>query len=313
LRGRRAANRLPVRESRPGLVETFGAWILFGLVGLATVATYARIEPEDLYHTSVGGLAGGFGRALVYVNHPVGLVAIGTLAISVDRLGTRPLLLAGAVLAVALCLVVTVPGVVEQDDLDAKPVNAVPAAGVAIALALSLLALRRGALGRLGPRLRGDPARIVIAGLLLVAAIPWLFAELGFYAPWPFLSEEARPEPGEPALRAVHLGRHHGMNGVLLALTALALSRVLPQLQREWLRLGLAAYLSLMLVYGLMNAAQDFWLEQVVKRNWTDERLPTVIRPALSGGWALLVAGATALFVTYVLINRSARRPSAGR
>lgn len=223
----------------------------------------------------------------------------------------------------ALCLVVVVPGVVEQDDLDAKPVNAVPAAGVVMALALSVFALRRGGLGRLGPRLRGDPARLVIIGLLLVVSIPWLFAELGFYAPWPFLSEQVRPEPGDPALRAVHLGRHHGMNGALLAVAALALSRVLPQLQREWLRLALAAYLSLMLAYGLMNAAEDFWLEQLVKRDWTDERLPTVIRPAPSGGWAVLVAGAAAVFVTWLtgarLIQRrplsrgrAERRPSAG-
>jgi hypothetical protein len=299
--------------SGPRLVETVGVWLLFGLFGLATVVTYTRIEPEDLYHTSVGGLAGGLGRALVYLNYPVGLVAIATLALSLDRLGTRPLWVGSAVLAAALCLVVTIPGVVEQDDLDAKAVNAVPAVGVAIALALCLLAVRRGGLGRLGPRLRGDPARLVIVGLLLVASIPWLFAELGFYAPWPFLGEEVRPEPGNPTLSAVHLGRHHGMNGVLFAMTALALSRVLPQLQRGWLRIALAAYLSLMLVYGLMNAAEDFWLEQVVKRDWTDERLPTVIRPSATVGWAVLVACATAVFVSWLVYCRARRQPSADR
>ena len=189
--------------------------------------------------------------------------------------------------------------------------NALPAAGVALAFTLSLLALRRGGLGRAGLRLPADRARIVLGAILITAAIPWIFAELGFYAPRPFLAEEVRPEPDEPALRAVHLGRHHGMDGVLLALTALALSRTLPQLRREWLRLALAAYLSLMLVYGLANAAQDFWLEQVVKRDWTDERLPTVIRPALSVEWAVLVSAAAAVYVIWLALCRARPQLSA--
>jgi hypothetical protein len=298
---------------RPRLGETFGVWLLCGLIGVATVITYARIEPDELYHTSVGGLEGGLGRALVYLNYPVALAAIATLGISLDRLGARPMWLVPAGVAVVLCAMVAAPGVVDQDDLDAKPVNALPAAGVALALALSLLALRRGGLGRLGPRLPGDVIRVAVAGLLLVAAIPWIFAELGFYAPWPFLAEEVRPEPEEPALRAVHLGRHHGMDGTLLALIALALSRVLPQLRREWLRRALAAYLSLMLVYGLANAAQDFWLEQVVKRDWTDERLPTVIRPSLSVEWAVLVLAAAVIYVSWLALRPQVQQPSVDR
>jgi hypothetical protein len=300
-------------RERPGLGETFGVWLVCGLIGVATVVTYARIEPDELYHTSVGGLEGGFGRALVFLNYPVALAAIATLAVSLDRLGTRPMWLVAAGVAVVLCALVSAPGVVDQDDLDAKPVNALPAAGVALGFALFVLALRRGGLGRLGPRLRGDVIRVALAGVLLVAAIPWIFAELGLYAPWPFLAEEVRPEPEEPSLRAVHLGRHHGMDGTLLALTALALSRVLPQLRREWLRLVLAAYLSLMLVYGLANAAQDFWLEQVVKRDWTDERLPTVIRPALSVEWAVLVVAGAAVYVSWLALRRRAPQPSSDR
>jgi hypothetical protein len=298
---------------RPGLVETFGVWLLCGLIGVATVVTYARIRPDELYHTSVGGLEGGFGRALVFLNYPVALAAIATLAVSLDRLGTRPMWLVWAGAAVVLCAMVAAPGVVDQDDLDAKPVNALPAAGVALAFALFLLALRRGGLGGRGPRLRGDPIRMVVAGLLFIAAIPWIFAELGFYAPWPFLAEEVRPEPEEPALRAVHLGRHHGMDGTLLGLSALALSRVLPELRREWLRLTQAAYLSLMFVYGLANAGQDFWLEQVVKRDWTDERLPSVIRPALSVEWAVLLLAAAAIYVSWLVLRRVEPRPSEDR
>jgi hypothetical protein len=242
----------------------------------------------------------------------VALAAIATLAVSLDRLGTRAPWPALTGLAVLLCTTVVVPGVVDQDDLDAKAVNALPAAGVVLALGLSVVAALRGGVGRPYPCVRGDSARLVLAVVLLVAAIPWVFAELGFYAPSPFLADEVRPEPEEPSIRAVHLGRHHGMDGVLLALTALALSRNLPQLRSERLRLSLAAYLSLMLVYGLANAAQDFWLEQVVKRDWTDERLPTVIRPSVSSGWAVLVAVAAVVYVSWLWRRRAAPRPSAG-
>jgi hypothetical protein len=306
---RRAAGRLPL-TGQPSLVENFGVWLAFALVGLATVVTYARVEPEELYHTSVDGLAGGLGRALVFVNYPVALAAIATLAVSLDRIGTTPpwLVLAGT--AAVLCAIVAVPGVVEQGDLDAKVVNTLPAMGVVLALGLSLEAARRGGLGRLTPYREGDRARIALAAVLLVAAVPWLFAELGFYAPWPFLADEVRPEPEEPALRAVHLGRHHGMDGTLLALTALGLSRSLPQLRREWLRLALGAYLSLLLVYGLANAAQDFWLEQVVKRDWTDERLPAVIRPSLSADGGVLIVAAAAVYVTWLLLRRAGPPPS---
>jgi hypothetical protein len=58
-----------------------------------------------------------------------------------------------------------------------------------------------------------------------------------------------------------------------------------------------------MLVYGLANAAQDFWLEQVVKRDWTDERLPTVIRPSLSVEWAVLVTAAAAVYLSWLLVR----------
>jgi plastocyanin len=41
-----------------------------------------------------------------------------------------------------------------------------------------------------------------------------------------------------------------------------------------------------MLLYGLANALEDFWPEQLVKRGTTDARLPSMIRPAVSPEWA---------------------------
>jgi hypothetical protein len=306
---RRAPDRLPV-TARPGLVETFAVWSLFALVGLATVVTYARVEPEELYNTSVGGFAGGLGRALVFVNYPVVLAAVAMLAVSLDRLGAKPVWLALAGVAVLLCATVAAPGVVDEDDLDAKTANALPATGVLLALGLSLQAAREGGLGRLAPWRGSDAARVAIATFVLVAAIPWGFAELGFFAPWPFVAEEFSAASGEPGIRAVHLGRHHGMDGALLVLTALALSRVVVDLRHGRLRFALAAYLSILFVYGVANATQDFWLEQVVKRGWTDERLPDVIRPSLSLEWTVLLAAAAAVFLTWR--RRAMPRPSGG-
>jgi len=110
------------------------------VAALLDVITYSRIRPEDLYHTSRGGLAGGLGRALVFLNYPTAIIAIAIVILVADRTRwTWP-----AILAVALCAVIVVPGVVDQSDLDAKWINVVPAVGVLIALwsTRALMAMR---------------------------------------------------------------------------------------------------------------------------------------------------------------------------
>lgn len=289
------------KERRPGFHEVVAVWALGATATLAVVATYARLPPEALYNTQDDGLAGGLGRALVFLNFPWALVAIAVALLAADRLDERWADVAAAV-AIALSLVVVVPGVVDQSDLDARPVNAIPAAGVALALALTLSGLGRGGLGARAARGRGDGARLALALVLVVPAIPWWFAELGFYVSdvpilgSVFLAEEVVPEPGHREIRAVHLGHHHGTDGVLFALAALALSRQLGSMCRARLRTALALYLSLMLVYGLANAAQDFWLEQVVKRGTTHVELPSFLRPDLDLGWMFLVLAAAAVY-----------------
>jgi len=57
----------------------------------------------------------------------------------------------------------------------------------------------------------------------------------------------------------------------------------------------LAAYLSLMAVYGLGNMANDFWTEQIWKRGWTNWQFPDLLQPSLSVGWGLIVLGAALL------------------
>ena len=108
---------------------------------------------------------------LVYLNYPFALVAIALLAILADRLRGRLVLV--AVLAALLCAVVFWPGVVEQSDLDAKPLNALPALGVLLTGILTVVALARGGLGRSRPFGGGwDLARVAFAVILVARFAP---------------------------------------------------------------------------------------------------------------------------------------------
>jgi hypothetical protein len=288
-----------------------GIWCLWALAAIAVVVTYSRISAQELYNVSGGGLEGGAGRALVFVVYPIALVALAVLLIVFGRL-EGGLERGAAVAAAALCATVVVPGVVDQSDLDARPVNALAAIGVAAAVVLTGLAVARGGIGEPLPFSRADVVRLAAAAFLFVAALPWLFAELGFYLDGIpvldpiFMSEELFADNGQ-AKAAVHLGDHHGTNGVLLAWTALALSRTVPTMRDGLRRTVLVVYLCLMLVYGLAIALEDFWLEQLVKRDVTSVRLPNMIRPDLSPAWGAIVA-VTAVLAVFALRHGGAAR-----
>lgn len=250
-------------------------WALLGLVCAAVFVTYARLD--DLYHFSQEGPAGGAGRVLVLLNFPIAIAAVGIVAVLLEHGVPR----AAAALAIGLCALT--PFTVDQDDLDARLVNAGPALGVALTVALTVAARPER---RLAARLPLDRVRVVLAIILLVIAFPWMFADLGFYAPDPILADE--PSPDEP-IPAVHLGHHHGMDGALLGLCALLLTRIARSRAAQ-------AVLALMFVYGAGNAIQDGWLEQVEKRGWTDVGLPSLIYPKLSLAWLALIAAAGAVY-----------------
>ena len=272
-------------------------WTMFGIVATEIVVTYSRIPPAKLYSVSDTGIGAGFGRVLVFLNFPVALAALPVIVLAADRLRRGPAI-ATAIVAAGLCSVVFWPGIVDQYDLDGRWVNALPAAGVGLAVALSLAA----GLHRERVRLRAAPA------LLLLLAIPWLAAELGFHL------------DGVPGLRsifltgkvvgeraAVHLGHHHGMDGVLLTFAALLLVPLVRRIRAPALRLLAGLYLGLELAYGLANTAQDAWLEQVAKRGWTTHVIPSVLHPALSLPW-LGIALAAAVFAALILRPVPARR-----
>jgi len=295
-----------------GLGEAFVAWSLAGLVLLAVCVTYARLPASELYHTSVEGLPGGLGRAVVVLNFPLALVALAILGLVADRADSlRADVL--CLVAAALCAVTVVPGVVEQSDLDAKAVNAIPASGVGLAFVLTVLtALRHGA-GALRGRVSGDRVRLVLLVVLAIVGLPWIAAALGFYLDDVpglgfVMAGDVVPEQGAPEMRAVHLGQHHGLDGTLLAAVALLLSRQLGFMRRARLRVLVGAYLAFMLVYGLANVLQDFWLEQLEKRGTTAMDIPSMILPAASVEWLALLAAAAAVYALLAWTTPPPRR-----
>jgi hypothetical protein len=277
-------------------------WALFAVVAVAILVTYSRLPVRELYHVSRSGLSGGASRVLVFLNFPLALVAIAILVLLAVRLSSRSATVA-AVLGIVFCAAIFWPGVVKQSDLDARPVNAIAALGVFVALSLTVVTARR--LGRPPPPVRqsGDWLRIVVAAAAPTLAFPWMAADLGLsFDGVPVLgtlyqSGELRAQPGVSGLHpAVHHGHHHGMDGVLLVLSALLLSRLLISVSAIWLRWTLGAYLALMLCYGTGNIANDFWLEQVVKRGWTDWEIPDVTTPKASAAWGVIVLAAAAVW-----------------
>jgi hypothetical protein len=260
-------------------------WALLLATAAVVAITYSRLPPEELYNVSEEGLALGLGRALVFLNYPVSLVAIPIAWLAAERIGSRGGFWAAGV-ATVLCAVTAWPGVVDQKDLDAKVVNVVPAIGAAIAFLLSL----RAPWERVG-RLRLDPLRVAIGVAAWVVGSVWIAAVLGFYFPGDlFLGEEIR-RGGDGSLGpAVHLGDHEGLDAALLVTSALVLTRYRP-------RLAVGFVLGLMLAYGLAVEWRDFWFEQVVKRDWTSWTPPQVLTPRLSLAWgALLLLAAAVAF-----------------
>jgi drug/metabolite transporter superfamily protein YnfA len=268
----------PSANRQPLPLEVVAVWTLFAVDAAAMLVTYSRLPARELYHVSGSGLTGGLSRVLVFSNFSTALVAIAILALLADRTPDRRVRVA-ALGGVILCAAVFWPGVVKEADLDARPVNALSALGVLVAVVLTWLASRDGT--RWNPRRRGDLARIAVAVAAVVLALPWISAEAGFFL-------DGRP--------AVHHGHHHGLDGVLLLLSALLLSRAVPAMRRRKLRIATGMYLALMAAYGFAIAANDFWFEQVVKRRWTSWTIPNVLYPKASIAWALIVLGAAVLY-----------------
>ena len=62
---------------------------------------------------------------------------------------------------------------------------------------------------------------------------------------------------------------------------------------------ALRAYLSVMLAYGVANAFQDAWNEQLWKRDWVGWHVPSLVRPDVTVGWLLILAAAAAVYALW--------------
>ena len=216
------------------------------------------------------------------LSFPISLVAVALTLLSLAALSRNAWLVGGP--AIALCAVTAVPGVVRQEDLDARWVNALPAVGVALALGLTVAAALRASIS-VAPALPADRLRIALGVAIGILSLPWLSAELGFHLPGDvFLGEEV---PAGETLAAVHLGHHHGLDGALLVASALLLSRRRPAGRSGAVYV---AYVSLAFGYGAVNFAQDLWQEQLVKRGWVDWSIPTALEPGLRPVWLAILA-----------------------
>jgi hypothetical protein len=301
---------ISARPQSAGLRDVFVVWLLFGLAAIAVFVTYWRLPPSELWKVHNSGFIGGAGRALVFLSFSAAIAAVGILPIVLDRLDDRRADLAGLV-ALILCATVALPGVQTESHLDPKWSNVPAVLGVAMAFLLTVWASRDGR--REFPRTtaRGDAARLVVGGVSLFFAAPYIAAELGFFLDGVpglgslFITGAIRPEPGaDYSHAAVHHGHHHGLDGFLLTATALLLSRLVGSIRRPILRTLTAVYLALLLVYGLTNQVQDLWTEQIVKRGWTSWEIPNVLHPSLSAAWAAMIACGLVIYALFLRPRR---------
>ena len=288
----------PNRSSSASQGESVAVWGMWAVLLGALAVTYTRLDPTELYHVSRNGFSGGMSRVLVEMNYPLSLVAIALILISLDVLPTRWWWVGGP--AIALGALTAWPGVVDDADLDARPINALPAMGVGLALLLTVAAVKKTG-PSLAPRRPLDIGRLIIGGVVLLLSLPWIAADIGIFLPdGVFIMERPITSSDGNVAQAVHLGHHHGLDGSLILLSALLLSRV--KIRSAKLAVATTSYVSLMFAYGGAICAQDFWNEQLVKRDWVDWEIPYAVKPSLAPVWLfilLMTAGTYWLIQTY--------------
>ncbi len=292
-------------------------WCVFAAVAIATIVTYSRLPARELYHVSNPGFATGIRRALAFAGFPAAPVAIAVVWLLAAQVTRRTATIA-AIAATVLGSAVFWPGAVDETDPDSRPVSVLALIGVVAAIALTVAVARSTGFRRPRLRLRQERLRLVVFGLVFVAEIPWLAALIGVsldHVPLLdtiFLSDSLVDQPGVPGLHpAVHAGLHHGLCGGMLVTSSLWLSRRLGEMRSITHRRLLAGYLSLLIAYGGANALQDFWLEQVVKRDLLRWQFPYMLQP--KAGWAFAIVLAAAAFVYWSLLRPGAAldRPAA--
>jgi hypothetical protein len=92
------------------------------------------------------------------------------------------------------------------------------------------------------------------------------------------------------------------LDGILFAVSSLILAGGFGHLCPGRLKSALGWYLALMLPYGVGNALNDGWTEQIVKRGTTDWHIPEMLRPEPNLPWLLILI---ATVIVWFLLFRS--------
>ena len=258
-------------------------WALLAAMLVAVLVTYSRLPADELYNVSGTGFRAGLSRVVVDLNFPGALVALAVLAVVAGRLRRRAL--PAAWVAAVLCVVFAVPGVVRQSNLDARWLNAIPAAGVVTVFILSLRAdgpespPHAAAIGSiaLGARARRPRVAVDRRGARVLPR-----RRAGARVAVPDRKARQLPQRAAPCRSSRRPSRSAG---IAFVVTALLLSRLRSSQAAR-------AFLALLLAYGVANIANDDWLEQVVERGWSSHAIPSVLGFAANWLWlATFVVG----------------------
>ena len=278
-------------------------WCLFLAVAVAALVTYTRLPARELYHVSHPGIDTGIRRALAFAGFPAAPVAVAVAWLLVEQV-TRRAVTVAAIGATVLASSVFWPGAVDEADPDSRPISVLALVAVVAVIILTAVIARSAGFRRPHLRLREEPIRLAVFGIVFLVELPWLAALIGVsldHVPVlnsMYLSDSFVDQPGVPGLHpAVHAGLHHGLSGALLVTSSVWLSRRLPAIRNMAHRRLLAAYLSLLIAYGAANALQDFWLEQIVKRDLLGWQFPYMLQPRLDWAFVGIVAGAAMIYV----------------
>ena len=307
-----------VARSEPAAVamDALVLWGLFLAIAVAAMVTYARLPARELYHVSSPGVRTGIGRGLAFAGFPAAPVAVAVVWLLAQHL-TRRVVTVAAVAATVLASSVFWPGAVNEADPDSRPVSVLALVAVVAVIALTVGVARSAGFRRPRVRLREERIRLAVLAAFFVAEIPWLAALIGVsldHVPVlnsMFLSDSFVDQPGIPGVHpAVHAGLHHGLCGALLVTSSLWLSRHLHGVSRPKRRRILAGYLSLLIAYGGANALQDFWLEQIVKRDLVGWQFPYMLQPRASWAFLGIVTAAALIYRTVLRPAREGPSPS---
>jgi hypothetical protein len=301
--------------------DALALWCLFLAVAVAAMVAYARLPARELYQVSNPGIDAGIRRGLAFAGFPAAPVAVAVVWLLAEHL-TRRVVTVAAVAATVLASSVFWPGAVDGTDPDARPISVLALVAVVAVIGLTVGVLRSAGFRR--PRLsfHHERASLTIFGFVFLVEIPWLAALIGVsldHVPVlnsMYLSDSFVDQPGVAGLHpAVHAGLHHGLCGAMLVTSSLWLSRHLYRVGNRTRRRILAGYLSLLVAYSGANALQDFWLEQIVKRDLLGWQFPYMLQPKASWAFLGIVAGGALIYALLLrpgaMLDRAAGVPAA--